>query len=625
VVNLIFSTMNINKIPGIFAILIAAIFLASLFKNDLFSDPYIQAKYYYFSFLFIPILFILIYNGLKAKKESLFKFTLLDLVVLAFYIYTVTRYVLTPVEKLLSPDILVHSSLIVLYLMLKTALQNYTGIQTKTFTRFLFTAIIIVLLLNSFYGLLQQIKIAPPAHPKFKVGGAFGNPGPYSNFIDALSPVCLAVLFKREIFQKWLFNLSILTLIATLSVLPFTMARTAWVCFALIVLLFVGDHLKKTKKGKRMFNSMLLKISATMLVIFFFASFIYYLYGIKKESATGRLFIWELTTKIIKDKPVFGHGTNSFCYQLNNYQAEYFNQFGGYANKAAQTADNATYAFNEFLQIASESGLIGLTLFILLMVFSLKSRLDKKNTNNKDRKLLCLVAKITLIAIMVCCLFSYPLHNIVVLSMFYIALAIISANDEGLKKPLLILNANSCKVLTFFILLCSGYVYYLIFNRYTGEKEWGQLLKEKRTLPSEALFQKYEELLPVMSYNKYFLYNYGSELIASKQFQKGVSILEPIIIRLNDSNIYTYLGYAYYELHAFDKSENYFKHASDIVPSKLFPLYNLVKVYKKTGRDKEAIELARKIIQMGEKVETDIGNGILIEMNEYLAHGKLKN
>jgi hypothetical protein len=46
-----------------------------------------------------------------------------------------------------------------------------------------------------------------------------------------------------------------------------------------------------------------------------------------------------------------------------------------------------------------------------------------------------------------------------------------------------------------------------------------------------------------------------------------------------------------------------------------------VKVYQKTNRPQKALNLAGTIIEMGEKVKTDIGNGILLEMRKYVEEG----
>ena len=81
----------------------------------------------------------------------------------------------------------------------------------------------------------------------------------------------------------------------------------------------------------------------------------------KKDSADGRLLIWKVTTEMIAKKPLIGHGTNGFEANYMNYQADYFSENNN--PKEALLAGNNKYAFNIFLKILSEYGLIG---FIIL-------------------------------------------------------------------------------------------------------------------------------------------------------------------------------------------------------------------------------------------------------------------
>ena len=48
------------------------------------------------------------------------------------------------------------------------------------------------------------------------------------------------------------------------------------------------------------------------------------LYRMKKDSADGRRLIWNVTSKMIQDKPLFGHGTNGFQANYMEYQANFF-------------------------------------------------------------------------------------------------------------------------------------------------------------------------------------------------------------------------------------------------------------------------------------------------------------
>lgn len=462
-----------------------------------------------------------------------------------------------------------------------------------------------------------------PSHRLFKLGGAFGNPGPYSNFLVVLLPFPLLCILNKQLFHKRLVSISFATILFTLIILPFTMARTAWITFVIISSVLIWIKIKKTplihKLTQKKLN-LIIAIGSFFLILVLFA---YSLFGLKKESASGRLFIWHRTIEMIHDNFLFGSGFDTFSTSLNNAQSAFFSISENQLIIGAQTADNATFAFNEFLQITLELGVIGLALIILIFISALSFKVNKSKEETKE-SLVLIGIKTGLLAIIICSLLSYPLRIIPILYVFVTFLSIISGSYKGNPLKTIKIPILHLKLLTFFLIMGFGSVYFISFKRYNAEKKWKSLQLINRNLPPKEMMQRYMELEPVLSYNKYFMFNYGAELIYSKQFDLGVKVLERTVSRINDSNIHIYLGHAYFALNDYEKAEIHFKMASLIVPTKIFPLYNLVKVYKKTGRDAEALALAKKIIMMGEKVTTDIGTGVLIEMNEFLITGKLK-
>jgi O-antigen ligase len=48
------------------------------------------------------------------------------------------------------------------------------------------------------------------------------------------------------------------------------------------------------------------------------------LYSLKKDSADGRILIWQSTWNMVLDKPVAGHGYGAFNEKYMLYQADYF-------------------------------------------------------------------------------------------------------------------------------------------------------------------------------------------------------------------------------------------------------------------------------------------------------------
>lgn len=609
--------MSKSKNAGLLAFGIFSLLWVSLMKSDLFSEGYIVPKYYNFAFLFIPWIILLIYDTYTSKRESLIEITKLDVFVLLFYVYSLIRLIFTNHEPVLHPEIINHTFLLLLYWVVKRGINGYNSNDHQRYVGYFAIYGLVILLVNALYGLLENVGSLPPSHPHFKIGGSFGNPGPYSNFLVTMLPIGAMVLMNRQLFSKRVWWLAIAAVTTFLIILPFTKARTAWVATLMVGLIYFIMFVVNTPRCKQWIKHTSVKVSGIVVLVLMSIMIVYGLLSFKQDSASGRLFMWGLSLKMIQDKPLVGHGYDSFCYQLNQYQANFFEKNGDDL-PVAQIADNATYAFNEFIQVGVELGLVGLLLFLMVLYYAFQSKMQVVYKQDKYRFTLFYCVKVIIAAIVVCSLFSYPLHNLPIVTMFYIGLAIISGNSEHVSSKRIVIHPGFKKVVAGVLAVGAVYVFSIIVSRYNGEKEWGTLIRDKKLYSPQRLRDEYKSLEAVMNYNKYFAFNYGAEMIASGQFQEGTLVLQQALLRLNDSNIHIYLAHGYDEMGQLDKAISLFTNASNIVPSKIFPLYNLVKLYDKTGHKEKAVDIATKIINKGEKVETDIGNGIMTEMREYV-------
>jgi O-antigen ligase len=68
----------------------------------------------------------------------------------------------------------------------------------------------------------------------------------------------------------------------------------------------------------------------------------------------SRMAIWRDTISMIKDKPVFGHGINTYMREFQKY-------------RDLPWSSNPTYAHNCYLQMAAEMGLFGLMAFLWII------------------------------------------------------------------------------------------------------------------------------------------------------------------------------------------------------------------------------------------------------------------
>jgi len=249
-------------------------------------------------------------------------------------------------------------------------------------------------ILQAIYGNLQLYELYPSHHYQFKITGSFFNPGPYAGYLAVVFPVALALSARKPdaganrlyLIIKQLSVLNFIpvlhyfylaALILILIVLPSTRSRSAWLAAIISSCFLIATFIKSGKTTDNYFREIIplklsIKIRSPKIKVFLIVSFVILictsgisLYYMKKDSADGRLLIWKVTTEMIADKPVTGHGPGGFEANYMNYQADYF--AGNTDSEKALLAGNNKYTFNIFLKLLTEYGLIGFIIVLLLL------------------------------------------------------------------------------------------------------------------------------------------------------------------------------------------------------------------------------------------------------------------
>ena len=139
----------------------------------------------------------------------------------------------------------------------------------------------------------------------------------------------------------------VITVIAIFSiavVLPATRSRAAWfgVVVGLFIVVYANRHLLTAEYFARfnpLQNRIVIIIGGLLLVLLVFG-----LYHFKKDSADGRMLIWNVSMNMIADHPIWGHGLNGFEANYMNYQAAYFAP--NTERPEAMVAGDTNYAFS---------------------------------------------------------------------------------------------------------------------------------------------------------------------------------------------------------------------------------------------------------------------------------------
>lgn len=590
-------------------LLVLVTLIPSFISSKAFTDPFIIPKYYWLYFLSAGALVIFALWNFFRKYKTSYTINPLDIAVITFFIYSITRAFLTPALSLANDNLLALIICMALYLLYKPWFS--VNIENSTTHEYLITGITLLCLLQSVYGISQAMGMLPALQDKFKLGGAFGNPGPYSNFVVAIYPFCLVQLLyaKKGTLQYYL---SILAFLASIVVLPLTQARSAWIAVVISSIFILYQRFELKIFLLRLFKSNLVKLISALLIISFIAASAIFLFKFKEQSASGRLFVWKISTQMIPDKPFFGFGYDRFPVFYNNYQCDYFSR-GNYTEQEAELADNVTYAFNEYLQTAIETGVIGLLLFLCIMFLAFSKPVNKQGETDIVGPLV-LAAKSALVAILITALFSYPIRNVPINVFLFLILAMISANQANYKEFKITQQFRRTASLAGLVII----VFFIIgqLPKFKASKQWVNAFKQMRSNNYAQAKVMYEDLYAVLNYNPYFLFNYGAELSLMGEYNKSIEMLNKAGKGLNDADLYIYLGNSYAGTNNLEMAEKCFIKASNMMPVKFYPKYRLVKIYIQKGENDKAKILAIEILDKKVKIPSEIIDNIRNEMKQ---------
>ena len=308
-------------------------------------------------------------------------------------------------------------------------------------------------------------------------------------------------------------------------------------------------------------------------------------YNLKRGSADGRLFLWKVASGAIAEKPVFGYGLGNFAGAYGQAQYGYF--ILGVDEKEAMTADCPAYAFNEFIQIGVEQGIVGLLLFLGIIIIAVASCI---RSQGKAGVLGAIVA------VLVFGFTSYPLSVLPICIAFVTLLPLSNGENNSFVLPKVVFVAIS-------IILAGSCIYFT-----ARIKPLRQAYRSLRVLTMTAQYNQYDyskdfqELISYLNKNYKFMFSYGKALAAQNKFDESSGVLIKGASSSSDPMFYNLIGNNYLALGETEKAEKYYWKAYYTLPNRLYPLYLLTKLYHETGQDEKAKEIAMRLLEKEPKV-----------------------
>ncbi len=444
---------------------------------------------------------------------------------------------------------------------------------------------------EALWGIGQWMGWVKGYNSLLSVTGSFDNPAGYAEVLAVCMPFALHVVCRLKGGGRWY---SVIVSVILLVGILLSGSRTGIMAMGVVVAGCVSHYIRWNMQVRRWL--LLVGVLAGVVLVIG-------LYFVRRDSADGRLLVWRCTWELIGEKPVMGHGAGSFGGRYMPVQARYLTEHPN--ERHDWLAGNVKHPFNEYLKLWVEYGVAGL----IVVAIGVAGVLRRKREEDE----ICFVARMSVMALGVCGMFSYPLNYPSICCLLAINGGLLLRYEKGW-------NVNRGWARGIGVPVCVALlgftVYWQRMERYWYRTSQLALSGTMNVLPD------YERLYAFMGRNPLFLYNYGAELHARELWRAAAVQLEICAKQLNDTDVQLLLAECYAESGDKRRAEVCFILASQMCPNLFVPEYQLVELYRSMGREREAMEIAHKLLQKPVKVQTYVAKKIQREMQEYLRGSK---
>lgn len=610
----IYTNVTLKSLGGLLGLSFCLVLSTVFALDETLGNGVTSAKYFWFyGVIGVASLVSLIVYGFKRNSVRIYFVDLLLVLVVSF-VLAINYF---SVGNAIDTKWILLMQLLVLFIIFRISLQE-KALRFYVLLFFIFTGLV-----EAVWGLRQLYGFVPSNHNLFKLTGSFFNSGPYSGYLAMVAPVAFfyvlkdVQIFKRKFFIGYFsfylrFTVSLLSIGSIALALPPTLSRAAWIATLVgcgFVLFSYYLHNKKLKdyivrNRKALFGYL-------SIVIVFITVGAIGAYYMKKNSADGRVLIWKTSIGMIPKHPM-GVGLGHFSGAYGVEQAAYFASEQGSAQEE-RVAGNPEYAFNEYLQIIIEFGIVPalalFTSFILLIYMGIK------------RKTLSVTGGF--ISLLVFASMSYPFSVLpfLVVLVFFITLILTDTPHSKENRITMKVCCLKWKSVLMLLIVSGAAISLSLFQRFPSYKayqEWSNLTMISSSIVDPEIIDDYERIYPYLFDQTPFLFKYAKCLSAAKEHKKSNQILEQALRISCDPMLYNVIGQNYQQLGYFKAAEKHFLMASHIVPSRIYPYYLLANLYFENGKTASALFMAQKVLEKEPKVQSTAINEMRTKMREMI-------
>lgn len=318
-----------------------------------------------------------------------------------------------------------------------------------------------------------------------------------------------------------------------------------------------------------------------------FSCFVYLSFFYKENSTYGRILIYKISFRVIQNEWPWGGGTSSFKRNYLLEQAEYFEQ-NKHTAKELLLADNTIFAFNDYLQLISEYGLIAvivLFLFAYVLIKTIRFSYDKP---------LAKLSIFLIITLSVAAFFTHIFEKNLNLYLFSISLFYCFT---------IILKMSRSK--TFFLLFVISSLFaqksYQNWRETNFLKHINYSIKTGEYMYVKEVLTKRHQ---VGNCKDECLFYLGKVNAILGENRTSIFYLESYIAANSKSHAYSMLGEAWDKLNEKKKAEEYYLTAINMVPNRFEERNKLFNLYLSQSKKIKAIQVGKTLLELPVKIPT---------------------
>ncbi|MEM7828072.1 MAG: tetratricopeptide repeat protein, partial [Candidatus Aenigmatarchaeota archaeon] len=446
-------------------------------------------------------------------------------------------------------------------------------------------------------GLSEDIVIL--ARSQTRAFSTFIHPNTMAGYLCLIIPLCMYIIIEEiSMIRNAIYAAALSILITSLL---FTYSRGGWITSTagfIAFMFFLFYERISLKKAIPIFLGIIVGF-----ILFF--SFRYYSIDIinrdlpsiqerisklelKGISIQGRLVLWKGALNIIKHNPIFGTGIGTFMHAYPHYQEKVF---------------YSRYAHNTYLQMWSETGIIGLAAFFIPVILCLKTKPVMEKLN---------LYKFAMIS-----LFLFLLHNAIdfdwespaIMATFFIILSMITYTGEvNIQNDTSLIRLSEGRLVRRYIIsslltiaLCLIILLPCLSDGYFVMAR--SLFEQGKYEDAIHAIRKARGLFPIRGehyYGEAEIYKKMGDVYKKREYYDEALSYVKRAIHLEPLNPYfrRELGIIYWILKDYEKAIEEFRRAVEITPGNVFLHNTLGKAYMYLGRLDDAKRQLRRALEL---------------------------